>query len=48
LLDCVDEARHKRHVLPQDLDGLDKLIGRAMAATRSLRRYLAAPKRPSR
>ena len=28
LLDCADEARHKRYVTPQELDGLDKLIGR--------------------
>jgi four helix bundle protein len=48
LLDCVDEARHKAYLSAQDFDTLDKLIGRAMAAMRSLRRYLAAPKRPSR
>jgi four helix bundle protein len=48
LLDCADEARHKTYLSGDEFDSLDTLISRAMAAMRSLRRYLAAPKRPSR
>jgi four helix bundle protein len=46
LLDSLDEARQKRYVSAAEFNAADILIGRTMAATQALRRYLLSTREP--